>query len=313
MRRPLAPATRFARVAASLVLSSIVVALLAAAGPAQARPLFGMGDQHAATFLDPTLRGLGLQTARLAVPWDWYREPAQVAATDAWMATVRAAGLRPMIAMNRNWRRGGQRLLPPMAAYRTSFRALRTRYPDVRDFAAWNEANHKTQPLYRNPKAAARYFNAMKALCRGCSVVAADVLDDPGMARWIATFKRYAHHPRLWGLHNYRDANRGTGATRTFLRITRGSVWLTETGGIHRLSAIRRGSTASRERQALARQAAAVRRVFAIARSSRRIRRVYFYQWKRERGALWDSAFLNADGSRRPAFRALAAGLRGVR
>lgn len=293
----------------ALPLLIALVCLLAAPAAAQARVLVGLGDQHARTFADPRLRALHLSTARLALAWDWYRDPAVVVGVDEWMAAVRSARLRPLISFNRNWRRSGRRVLPPMRAFRKSFRLLRTRYPDVREFGTWNEANHKTQPFARKPRAAARYYNAMRADCRRCTIVAADVLDDPGMARWIATFRRYAHRPRIWGLHNYRDANRVTGSTGRFLRLVRGSVWLTETGGIRRLRT-GRGSRARLQRVALSRQARAVKRVFTIARSSKRIRRVYFYQWRREPGSPWDSAFLNADGSARPALRALRAALR---
>jgi polysaccharide biosynthesis protein PslG len=292
-----------------LLLSLLLLLAVPAAAPARA--IVGLGDQHAATFSDPALRSLHLRTARLALQWDWFRDPAVIASTDAWMASVRAAGLRPLISFNRNWRPSGRRVLPPVRTLVTSFRALRARYPDVRDFGVWNEANHKTQPLAHKPAMAARYYNALRADCRRCSIVAADVLDDAGMPRWIAAFGRVAHRPRLWGLHNYRDANRATGSTRRFLGIVPGTVWLTETGGIRRPVHARGRGYASAYRAALRRQAAGVRRVFATARSSHRIRRIYFYQWRHDPHSPWDSAFLEADGHRRPAYRALRAGLRG--
>jgi hypothetical protein len=287
-----------------------LLCLLAVPAAAPARALVGLGDQHAATFADPGLRSLHLRTARLALAWDWYKDPATVASTDAWIASVRAAGLRPLISFNRNWRPSGRRVLPPVRTLVSSFRLLRLRYPSVRDFGVWNEANHKTQPLARKPVMAARYYNAMRAACPRCTIVAADVLDDAAMPRWIAAFRRVAHRPRLWGLHNYRDANASTGSTRRFLRLVPGQVWLTETGGIRRPVHARGRSYAAAYRLALRRQAAGVRRVFAIARSSHRIRRIYFYQWRRDPRSPWDSAFLEADGKRRPSFRALRAGLR---
>jgi hypothetical protein len=294
----------------TLPLLLTLLCLLAVPAAASARPIVGLGDQHAATFYDPGVRSLHLKTARLALAWDWYRDPATIADTDAWMASVRAAGLNPLISFNRNWRPSGRHVLPPVGTLVTSFRALRARYPDVRDFGVWNEPNHKSQPLAHNPRMAARYYNALRAACRSCNIVAADVLDDAAMPRWIATFRRYAHHPTLWGLHNYRDANRDTGSTARFLRLVRGRVWLTETGGIRRSVHVRGRAHKAAYRAALLHQAAGVRRVFAIARSSRRIERIYFYQWRQERGAAWDSAFLEADGRRRPAFFALRAGLR---
>jgi hypothetical protein len=288
-----------------------LLCLLVVPTAASARTLYGLGDQHANTFHDTSLRSLHLKTARLALAWDWYRDHATVEATDQWVASARAAHLRPLITFNRNWRRNGRRVLPKVGTLLQSFRLLRLRYPTVRDFGVWNEANHKTQPLARKPRMAARYYNAMRSACRRCNIVAADVLDDAGMPRWIAKFRRHAHHPRIWGLHNYRDANGSTGSTRRFLRLVRGQVWLTETGGIRRpVHAKSRRARAAAYRSALRRQAKGVRRVFSLARSSHRIKRVYFYQWRRDPRSPWDSAFLEANGAKRPAYRALRAGLR---
>jgi hypothetical protein len=286
-----------------------LLCLLAVPAAAPARVVVGLGDQHAATFYDTSLRTLHLRTARLALAWDWYRDPATVFATDQWVAATTAAHLRPLISFNRNWRPSGRHVLPGIGTLRHSFDLLRKRYPRVRDFGVWNEANHKTQPLAHKPRMAARYYNAMRAACRRCHIVAADLLDDHTMARWVATFRRYAHHPRLWGLHNYRDANNATGSTRRFLRLVPGRVWLTETGGIRRPVHAKGRSHAAAYRGALRRQAKGVRRVFAIARSSHRIERVYFYQWRHDPTSPWDSAFEEADGARRPAYRSLRAAL----
>jgi hypothetical protein len=282
-----------------------VSCLLAVPASASARDLIGLGDQTPSTYDLRPVRALHLQTARYVVNWDWFRDPYKVSVTDQWMASVRRAGLRPLISFSRNWRRSGAHTLPSIQQLLKSFALLRARYPDVHEFGVWNEANHKTQPLAHDPRMAARYYNAMRLACPSCAIVAADVLDDPAMPAWIRTFKRYADHPRLWGLHNYRDVNRGTGATAGFLRLVKGDVWLTETGGIRRLDPHAHGSRVHRYKASLARQAVAVRRVFAIARSSARIKRVYFYQWRRDPRSPWDSAFLNADGTPRPALQVL--------
>lgn len=287
-----------------------LLCLLAAPAAASARVVVGLGDQHAATFSDPSLRSLHLKTARLALAWDWYRDPATVFATDQWVAATKAAHLRPLISFNRNWRPSGRHVLPSVRTFRHSFALLRKRYRGIHDFGVWNEANHKTQPLAHKPRMAARYYNAMRAACRHCHIVAADLLDDHTMTRWIRTFRRYAHHPRLWGLHNYRDANGRTGSTRRFLRLVRGQVWLTETGGIRRPVHAKGRSRAAAYRAALRRQANGVRRVFALARSSHRIKRVYFYQWRRDPRSPWDSAFEEANGAKRPAYWSLRSNLR---
>jgi hypothetical protein len=237
-------------------------------------PIVGVGDQSASMFHAPAFQKLGVKHSRLALAWDWYKDPHLIAATDQWMAAAQAEGVRPLVAFNRNWRRNGHRVLPTLHRYRKSFRLLRERYPFLRDFSAWNEANHSTQPTARKPRRAARYFNAMRRDCRTCTIVAADVLDTSDMLPWIQKFKRHAPKARIWGLHNYKDANDRTGTTRRLLRAVKGQVWLTETGGILRLkpSDGSRGGRRHTKRE----QARAVSRVYKIAKSSRRITRVYF-------------------------------------
>jgi hypothetical protein len=279
-----------------LCLTILLVALSAPAA-APARPLVGIGDQHAGSYGDAGMRKLGLKTARLALAWDWYRDPDIVGRTDAWVASVRAARMRPLITFNRNWRASGKRQIPSLRRYLRSFRVLRKRYSHVREFSPWNEPNAVEQPFFRKPARAARYFNAMRNACRRCTVLAGDVKDGSNMVSWLNSYKRHVRGARVWALHNYKDATRSRGGTTAFLRTVRGPVWLTETGGL-------------RNRGGLKGQAKAVRRVFAIARSSRRIKRIYFYQWRHDADQNWDSAFVSANGKRRPAYYALRAQLR---
>jgi hypothetical protein len=290
-----------------LSLSLLVFLLLAA--PASAKsPIIGIGDQNAEMFTAPAFQKLGVRHSRLALAWDWYRDPNTVYLTDMWMEQARAAGVQPLVAFNRNWRANGHRKLPSLTLYRKSFRLVRERYPWVTDYSAWNEANHTTQPTSKKPAAAARYYNAMRKDCRTCTIVAADVLDSPDMLEWVKKFKRYAPTARIWGLHNYKDANDARGTTKLLLKAVRGQVWLTETGGILRLKPAdgSRGGRKSTKSQ----QARAVKRVYQIAKSSRRITRVYFYEWAKKRGNRWDSAFVETNGKLRPAYHALKRGLR---
>jgi hypothetical protein len=281
----------------TLLPTVLLLCALLAPAAAQARPVVGIGDQNASVYADPGMRKLKLKTARLALAWDWYKDPYRIAQTDAWIAAAKAAHLRPLITFNRNWRQSGKRQVPTLKRYLQSFRALRKRYPHVRDFSPWNEPNAAEQPFYRKPALAARYFNAMRSACGRCTVLAGDVNDGANMSSWLAVYKRNVRHAKVWALHNYKDSTRSRGTTRVFLNAVRGSVWLTETGGL-------------RSRGGLKGQAKAVRRVFALARSSSRIKRIYFYQWRHVTGRSWDSAFVSANGKRRPAYYALRAGLR---
>ena len=279
------------------LLCFLLLCTLLAPAAASARPLVGIGDQRAESYQDAGMRKLPLKTARLALAWDWHEDPYLIARTDAWVAAVEAARMRPLIAFNRNWRRSGNRQVPSLKRYRYSFRLLRARYPHVREFSPWNEPNAAEQPFARKPALAARYFNAMRQACTRCTVLAGDVKDGSNMVPWLRIYQRHVRGAKLWALHNYKDATRSRGGTRDFLRTVRGPVWLTETGGL-------------RGRGGLRGQARAVRRVFAIARSSRRIKRIYFYQWRHDPSQRWDSAFVSANGKRRPAYHALRAELR---
>ena len=282
---------------------------LALAGSASAKaPIVGVGDQNASMFSSSAFKKLGVGHSRLVLAWDWYREPHAVYQTDLWMQQAQAAGVRPLVAFNRNWRSNGHRKPPSLALYRKSFRLARERYPWVTDYSAWNEANHSSQPTSKKPYLAARYYNAMRKDCRSCTIVAADVLDSRDMVAWVKKFKRHAPSARVWGVHNYKDANDGSGTTRQLLRAVRGQVWLTETGGILRLKPAD-GSRGGRK-HTKAQQARSVKRVYRIAKSSRRITRVYFYEWAKKRGNRWDSAFVESNGRLRPSYHALKRGLR---
>jgi hypothetical protein len=291
------------------ILPLTLLLSLALAAPASAKPpIVGIGDQNPSMFSSSAFNRLGVKHSRLTLAWDWYRNPHTVYQTDVWMQQAQAAGVRPLVAFNRNWRSNGHRKLPSLTLYRKSFRLVRERYPWVTDFSAWNEANHSSQPTARKPYMAARYYNALRKDCRKCTIVAADVLDSRDMVAWIKRFKRHAKSPRIWGIHNYKDANDAAGTTRALLRAVRGQVWLTETGGILRLKPAD-GSRGGRK-HTKAQQARAVKRVYKIAKSSRRITRVYFYEWAKKKGNRWDSAFVETNGSLRPSYHALRRGLR---
>ena len=121
-------------------------------------------------------------------------------------------------------------------------------------------------------------------------VSAPAVLDAPNMARWIKKFKQGARYPiRIWSIHNHIDANRHrTSGTRELLRITRGKLWFSETGGI-----VNRWVDGRRVRRYNQKNAVrAIRNVFKLAKlNRRRITRIYLYHWqappqRRPRGVL---------------------------
>ena len=284
-----------------LSLTLVLAAGLAVPAGAHAFTI-GMSDQKTGMWQDPRFEQLGIRQVRLLMAYDSVLR-GDFSRYDHWMTTAQARGADVLLTINQSTRHPSR--LPTVSQYRRVVRTLRKRYPWVTTMAAWNEANHKTQPTYRHPRRAAQYYNVMRRECRGCRVVAADVLDSSNMLPWLATFKRHAKQPRIWGLHSYGDTNHfkplAATATRQLLRTVKGEVWLTETGGIVRFSNRYRGG-----RRGEAHAARAVKRTFAVARSSRRIKRVYLYHWDADRRfQTWDSAFVAANGRARPALDVL--------
>lgn len=296
-----------------MVLALSVGACLGAAATADARhrppavPTIGIGDQKADMFRDQRRSWLGVRHARLVVPWYIALVEEERRYVDRWLTEARRAKVQPLVGFGHGFVGATRIQLPELWQYRAAFRAFRKRYPWVRHFIAWNEANHCSQPTCRRPERAAAYFDAMRSLCPRCTVVAADVIDQRNMIPWIKRFRRAARHkPRLWGLHNYLDVNRlrSTG-TRRLLRYVPGTVWITESGGVvHRRHYRRKASFPENPRHA----AKVTRYLLRLAhRHRRKIRRVYLYHWNADRArATWDSALINHRGQARAAFRELA-------
>jgi hypothetical protein len=294
------------------VVAVLVAAFGAGCGPAsseaEAAIRVGIGEQDPRIFTNPFFSDLRVKRARVFPPWNVALRRRDRRLLDAWMDAARAAGVEPLVSFNPST---GSRCprrpcrLPSVRQYTRAFVAFRRRYPFVRVINPWNEANHRSQPTFRRPRRAAQYYNAVRRRCRGCTIIAADVIDEVNMVRWLRVFKRYARRPRIWGLHNYRDTNprRGQifGGTRRLLRTVRGQVWLLETGGIVRF-VLPNGGTLfpTSERRANA----AVKRMFRLARRyRRRIRRLYIYNWIQPAGSnRFDAGLLRRNGTPRAAY-----------
>jgi hypothetical protein len=308
------------RTLAFLAAAAAVTAcgLVASPGRAEAAVLVGVADQRPALFSQPLFQQLGVRRSRFFPAWNVALRRGQARALDDWLDAARAARVEPLISFSQSV---GSRCprrpckLPTVREFTRAFRAFRRRWPFVRVVSPWNEANHRSQPTFRNPRRAAQYYNVVRRHCRGCRIVAADVIDERNMERWLATFRRTAIRPRLWGLHNYRDTNprRGQrfGGTRRLVRAVRGRIWLTETGGLARF-VLPNGRTLFPF--SLSRQNRAVRRMFSLARRFRsRIKRLYIYNWfgePRTGGNRFDAGLVNPNGTARPAYNTVRRTLR---
>jgi hypothetical protein len=291
------------RTAAALVFLAVLVA---APAVAHARVLVGIGDQKPTMFTDPRFRWLGIQRARIVVSWDVQHFKAERTWVAGWLAAARTAHVEPLVAFGHDWSGKHRTYLPGINQYRAAFERFRRAYPWVHEYTAWNEANHCSQPTCHRPDMAAHYYDVVRDACPQCTVVAADVLDQRNMASWIRAFTRAARHkPRLWGLHNYLDANRlRTTGTRHLLKVVKGQVWVTETGGLVRRNHYR-AQIAFPESAAHAARVTSF--VLKVADSEPRIRRVYFYQWNADSlFQAWDSGFIDPFGKHRAAYDVLA-------
>jgi hypothetical protein len=288
-----------------------VALLLVLAAPASAKLTVGIGEQNPAFFGDERWQALKTPDVRYVMSWDALRRNGfEKAELDHYMSLARQTGARVMITFGHSRRRGQELKAPSRLQFIREFRALRRRYPELRTFQTWNEGNHGTQPVWRKPNLAARYYDSMRRTCPECTVSAPSVLDAPNMTSWIQRFKRAARYPvRIWSIHNHIDANRHrTTGTREILRITRGQLWFSETGGIVNRWVDGRKIRRYNQKNAVR----AIRNVFTLAKlNRRRVTRIYLYQWQapKKRRPRWDSGLVGPRGQTRPSlrtFRALA-------
>jgi hypothetical protein len=271
-------------------------------------PAIGISDQQATTFSDPNFQVLKLKYGRLMTPWNGiFKEPARL---DAWLQAARAAGVRPLVSFERA--RGDQCPKKPCKApsvgqYSRAWAAFHKKYPWIKDISPWNEINSSTQPTGKRPDLAASYYNVVRAKCRGCSIVAADLLDATNIRSYVAAFlKKAKGKPRLWGLHNYTDTNRfRSRGTKALLQSVKGTVWLTETGGVVKFTT-QDGKVALPKSESRAKKA--MDYMFRLAEANaKRIKRIYVYQWKINNVFdRFDAGVVRPDGTPRPSFDILS-------
>jgi hypothetical protein len=290
-----------------LLFALLVVAFAAPTAHAMRLSDVGIADQKADMFSDPRFAQLGIKRARIDVAYDVLLDAGQTAALDQWMSAAHAAGVQVLVTFDRSRRGGRKSFRPDNYSLVKQFNRLRARYPFVKEWVTWNEPN-----LSQSATRTARQWLALKKACPSCTIVAADLVDRPNLARWAKLFIKTAHQqPKYWGLHNYADANQyKPRATKALLKAVKGKIWLTETGGVVKR---RNGSSVKYSGESLTHAAKAINYIFTkLVRLSPRIQRVYVFHWN-GRNASWDSALISPNGNARPAFAVLANLLRRMR
>jgi Glycosyl hydrolase catalytic core len=284
------------------------------AAPAQANFKVGIADQHATMFDNKNFQKLNIKRVRYLVAWDWYKKRWQREEVDAFMKRAQADNADVLVHFtsrrgcynNGRYSKKKKCRAPSVKQYRSIFKRFRKTYPWVKTFGAWNEGNHVSQPVFKKPRLAAKYFLTARKQCRSCKIIAADVLDQSNMDNWLRKFMRYDKgKARIWGLHNYGDVNRKRSAfTRRMLNTVPGEVWLTETGGI-----LKFGRAFPRSQSRQAKRTKYMFRLVSRFDSRRsgmrsRVTRLYNYQWTgAKRSARFDAGLVNANGSQRKAYR----------
>ena len=297
-----------------LVGTLTAFALVPATAGARVNLRVGIGDQQVSMFDQPLFEARKFKIVRYFVPWDVMRDEDERLEARRYVQRARADGFDVLLHISSDDLRIRRARLPSVAEFRTQvkrivryFRAL-----GVREFGAWNEVNHASQPTYRSPTRAADFFvetyRAVKPRCSFCSVVALDVLDQVGVERYMRSFYRhlsptYRRRATLVGIHNYGDVNRRRSTftrniirqSHAFNRSTR--FWFTETGGLVKFG---RSWPCSKTRAANR-----LRNMFALARRYRTsgVERLYIYNWTGPGcDARFDAGLVNEDGTPRPGY-----------
>ena len=150
-------------------------------------------------FADKRWQNLKLKTVRFVVPWNSAQDPKQSVEDAAYLAAARAAGQDVLVHFTARrgcfedgkYSRRSVCRAPSVKSYTTAVKAFRAKYPFVKTYGAWNEANHVSQPTYRNPRRAAEYFLALRKVCTTCKIVAGDLLDSSNLRKYVTTMLRY--------------------------------------------------------------------------------------------------------------------------
>jgi hypothetical protein len=311
----------------ALLALVVGVFIPAASAPAQINVAVGIGDQSENLFDNNNFQRLRVKKVRYFIKWDAIDRPGELAQADAYVNAAERNGADVLMHFSSNNLTRRAARLPSVSTWRRKVKQLIDRYrpKGVRTFGAANEANHDSQPTWNNPRRAAQFFLALRGMCRGCRIVALDVLDQRGVDRYINRFfaglgsrKRLAS---IIGIHNYSDTNRfRDSGTRLILRTVkrhnrRAKFWLTETGAVVKFASFR--CNPSNPGPAERRAARAIDYMFTLTRRFRRdLQRLYIYNFFGDacRGR-FDAGIVksNSDPTPRPGYERVRRQLRNFR
>jgi hypothetical protein len=309
-----------------LILTALACALIV---PATASASFSIGisENKPAMFTDPLFTPLGVKYARIVLPWDVmtandgrlpqlheYMQQADAQGVQVLASIEHSSGDASICQKRSNFSKPVCRI-PKLADYETQMKALLAAFPTLRTISPWNEINHFSQGTSRDPRAAARFTDKVRELCPGCTIVAADVLDQADnpkathptfrkTASYIKRFRHFLKTPRtICGIHDYSDVNRfHSDGTRALIKaLGCKQYWLTETGGLYKFGSFWNKSTKKGCRTNASCQLKATKYMFSLASSNKKIKRLYIYTWFGNVTPRFDAGLV-ADGKARPAY-----------
>jgi hypothetical protein len=197
------------------------------------------GSYFSRSFAAVWIRSGHLRFARYFTPWTIMRESdsAQREAFEAWLTRASSLGLTPVVALTSY---PGEPRPASSAEYGAELAKILASYgPPYLE--PWNEPNGQGEEA---PAAAAHFFNEAYALCArdGCTPIAGDFQDGPGMGMSMATYEtKYEQqlkprNPPDWGVHPYFALNDGADSEISEFRshlpggAIHHEIWFTEVG-----------------------------------------------------------------------------------
>jgi hypothetical protein len=323
LRRPLL-LTVLSLLCAAIALSAISQASAKSVTPrahAAASYLTGIGDEQSEMFGNSLWQQLHTKIARYIAPYDAAVRPSSLAKAKAWISAAEAQHQQVLLAFYHSEYTPTK--LPSVALYQHDVQKFVKLFPHVKQYESWDESNRGNVPhSFSSPSAAsaAKYYQALLRVCKGCSVVGLDVLDQANISptlRYISEFKREVSHletvmPSIWGLHNYSDINRlQSSRTREISHaFGGGQVWLTETGGLVQFEP----DFPDKHGAGLTRAANVLKYMFSLAASQPQIKRLYIYDWTGGvNSTRFDAGLMNAHDQPRAGYVVVCKALHGAK
>lgn len=282
-----------------LTLTAIAACAVLVPSTASAATI-GISDQQAASFESPLYAPLKLKVARYIAPYDVMDDPIQYERLASWIENATDANQKLLISFEHSRRDGLEAKVPTNAQFKKEMVKFNKQFgTQVEAISPWNEVNvcqkngrTEGQPprickVKTGPKIVAGYYTVARQVFSGKKIVALDILDSKNVAgavSYVKAFRKVAKPtPKIWGIHNYSDTNRGsTSRTKALIKAIgtpKAEVWLTETGGQLRLNGANFGQ---------AEAAKALKCMFSMPKLFPQIKRLYIYQFH---GARTDEAF----------------------